>query len=155
MRSHLVVCIPHDRPYYKTDIVFARPVDGSGGNTSKIQIAVSEEAPGELTDASGKPDWTQALATARAVFQVPGETKLAILERNAVGWSLDHPGHAGVALKVRVLDSEHSGQIGYVLAAGLLNFLEALTISRKKDASLPGPICPRTADPNRESSRTP
>jgi hypothetical protein len=109
----------HERPFYKTDVVVAQPADGAGGSTPSIQVAVSEEALGELADASGKSEWIAALVTGKTVFQVPGEAKLAILDRNALEWSVSHPRHAGVALKVRVLDGEHAGQTGYVLAAWL------------------------------------
>jgi hypothetical protein len=109
----------HDRPYYRTDVVLAEPANDSGGDNSKILVAISEEALSELANAGGRQDWTAALATGRAVFQVPGGIKLAIIDRNVLGWSFDHPRHAGVALKVRVLDGEHAGQIGYVLAASL------------------------------------
>jgi len=105
----------------------------SNGGVLDVQVATSEEALSELGDASGRPDWIAALVAGKDVFQAPGEMRFAIIDRKVFGWSLDHPRHAGVALKVRVLDGEYAGRTGYVLASRL-KFLDQ-TARREEEAA--------------------
>lgn len=112
--------LPDDRSQGSTSVVARPALPGR----SAIPVAVSEEALGELVNAFREPDWIAALEASGAAFQVPSGARLVILDSDHVRWSLQHPAHTGVALKVRVIDADpltgkNIGRVGYVLSEWL------------------------------------
>jgi hypothetical protein len=120
-----IVADLHDRPYYRSDVVVPQLSDDTvkKATAQNIPVAATEDSLCELADAITNPDWATALIKGQAVFLVPGGTRLAVLGRDLLSWSISHPQHAGMVLNVRVIDGEYAGKTGYVLASWL-NFTD-------------------------------
>jgi hypothetical protein len=116
-----IVADLHDRPYYRSDVVVAQLSDDTvkKATAQNIPVAATEDSLRELADAITNPDWATALIKGQAVFLVPGGTRLAVLSRDLLSWSISHPQHAGIVLNVRVIEGENAGKTGYVMAAWL------------------------------------